>query len=139
MDCYVTRPQSLASSSPADPFTMMDPVLGMEDTGVHAPVTDQTPRANTPPAQAALTPDLLYEKLQNLLLQITHSMAVEVGKIAAELRGEIAQIGECTGALKHKFDDVVNYVQVLEEENHSFKHSVSQLQLQQEDLENRER
>lgn len=34
---------------------------------------------------------------------------------------------------------MVNYVQVLEEENHSLKHSISQLQLQQEDLENRER
>lgn len=66
-------------------------------------------------------------------------MAAEVGKITLELRGEIAQIGERTEALEHKFDEMVNYVQVLEEENHSLKHSVSQLHLQQEDLENMER
>lgn len=41
--------------------------------------------------------------------------------------------------LETKFDDLIQYVQALEEENSTLKHGVSQLQLQQEDLENRER
>lgn len=63
-----------------------------------------------------------------------------MGKIFQELWGrQITHIGERTDALENKFDDLVQYVQVLKEENSVLKHLVSQLQLQQEDLENRER
>lgn len=53
--------------------------------------------------------------------------------------GEIAQIGEHADALETKYDDLMQYVQALEEENSALKHTVSQLKLQQEDMENRER
>lgn len=36
-------------------------------------------------------------------------------------------------------DELVNYVQVLEEDSHTLKQQISQLHSQQEDLENRER
>lgn len=52
------------------------------------------------------------------------------GKLAQELWGEIPHIGECSDALETKFDKLVQYVHVLEEDNASS---------QQEDLENRER
>lgn len=57
-----------------------------------------------------------------------------MGKIFQELGGELAQIGERTEALETKFEDLVQYAHVLEEENVALKHTVSQLQLQQEDL-----
>lgn len=58
-----------------------------------------------------------------------------MGKLSHKLRGEITQIGECTDALVTKFDDLVQYVLALEEKNSALKHTVSQLQLQQEDQE----
>lgn len=85
-----------------------------------------------------LTPDMLYEKFQTLLLQLTCNISQEVGKLSQELRGEIDKIGECTDMLETKFDDMIEYVHVLEEDNSSLKHSVSQMQLHQEDLENRQ-
>lgn len=62
-----------------------------------------------------------------------------MGRISRELRGEIDQLGNHRATLETKFDETINYMQALEEENASLKHSVFQLQLQQEDLENRER
>lgn len=83
--------------------------------------------------------EVLDLKMQALLQSLTHNIAKEVGKLAHELRGEIDQLGECTDTLESKFDDMVQYVHVLEEENAILKNAVSQLQIQQEDLENRER
>lgn len=135
----ITRPQFSASSSLANPFATIDPLLGTEEAGNPAPATEQVSGSKPPSVQAILTPDILDEKLQNLLLQITRNIAAGVGKISLELRGEITQIGERADALQNKFDEMVNYVQALEEENYTLKLSVSQLQLQQKDLENRER
>lgn len=90
-----------------------------------------------PPCKSLLTPELLDEKLQVLLLQLTHNISQEVGKIPQELREEIDQIGERTDMLETKFYDMIQYVHAQEEENSSLKHS--QLQLHQEDMENRER
>lgn len=59
------------------------------------------------------------------------------GQDHPRIEGGNHQIGDRTDALENKFDDLVNYVQLLEEENSTLKHS--QLQLQREDLENRER
>lgn len=58
--------------------------------------------------------------------------------MSLELRGEIDQLGESIHTLETKFDNIVQYVHLLEEENSALKHTVSQLQLQHEDLENRE-
>lgn len=55
-----------------------------------------------------------------------------MSKLATELTGEINQIGEHTDTLEYKMDEMVNYVQVIEEENHTLRQSVSQLQLQQD-------
>lgn len=52
--------------------------------------------------------------------------------------GEMDQLRECTETLENTFGDLVQYVHVLEEENFTLKHVVFQLQLQQDDLENRE-
>lgn len=63
---------------------------------------------------------------------------MEVGKLDQELQGGITMLGEHTNHLKSKFDFLVQYVNVLEEDNLLLKHTVSQIQLQLEDLENRE-
>lgn len=86
-----------------------------------------------------VTVAVLDSKLNSLLHDLTHSIAKEVGKIAHKLRGEIDQIGEHTNTLENKFDELTQYVHVLEEDNSCLKHTISQLQLQQEDLENCER
>lgn len=86
-----------------------------------------------------VTVAVLDLKLQSLLQDLTHNIAREVGKIPHELRGEIDQLGERTDTLENKFDKLTQYVHVLEEDNAAMRHTVSQLQLQQEDLENRER
>lgn len=100
------------------------------------------------PSQHSLPPDhpvdvvtvaVLDAKLNSLLHDLTRSIPKEVGKIAHELRGEIDQLGERTNTLENKFDELTQYVHVLEEDNSNLKHTVSLLQLQQEDLENRER
>lgn len=88
-----------------------------------------------PPYITASVLDELHAFLQN----IPCSISVEVGIISQELRGEKALIGECTDHLETKFDDLVQYVHVLEEENLSSNLNVSQIQLQEEDLENRQR
>lgn len=81
---------------------------------------------------------MLDDKLHTLLQALTHIMAQEVGKLAKGLRGEITQLGERTDTLETKFNELVQYVQVLEEDNATIKHTVPQLQAQQKDLENRE-
>lgn len=40
--------------------------------------------------------------------------------------------------MENKFDELIQYVHVLEDDNAALKHTVSRIQLQQEDLENRE-
>lgn len=80
------------------------------------------------PLQGTFTPltaDVLDTKLQSLLQAITHNIAQEVGKLAKELRGEIDQLGDRTDILETKFDELVQYVQVLEEDNATIKHSVT--------------
>lgn len=79
-----------------------------------------------PTQHSVLTPEILDNKLQTLLHQLTRN----IGSLAQELRGEISQIGEHTDALKTKCDELVQYVQALEEENAALKHPVSQMQLQ---------
>lgn len=143
MERYITRPQPAASILPTDPFAAMDPLLGADKADKHPPVVTQSLDFSPSPPQETLTPAILDAKLdaklQLLLQQIAHTVSTEISKLAAELRGEINQIGERTDALEYKFDKMVNYVQAIEEENHNLRHTVSQLQLQQEDLENRER
>lgn len=48
-------------------------------------------------------------------------------------------MGERTDTLENKFDELTQYVHVLEEDNATMKHTISQLQLQQKYLEKRER
>lgn len=92
MGRYVTRPQTSASSSLADPFTTMDPLLGAEEAGNPPPPVIQVSGLISSSAPAVLTPDILDAKLdiklQLLLQQITQSCAAEVSKISEELRGE---------------------------------------------------
>lgn len=102
------------------PFTSMDLLLGVKYADSAMPAIPGTP---SPPPQGVLTPDILDEK-QALLHQITRNIAVEVGKISQDLWGEITQIGEHTDALENTIVDLVQYVQVLEEENSALKHSV---------------
>lgn len=78
-------------------------------------------RGHPPPP---LTAEILDASLQSLLQAITHNIAQEVGK---ELRGEIGQLGERNDTLESKFDELVQYVQVLEEDNAIMKHLVTQL------------
>lgn len=116
-----------------DIFPLVDPSLFMEDSS-------QRPQPPVSPATLLpVTVDVLDTKLQALLHNITHNITKEVNKLAHELRGEIDQLGERTDHLETKFDDMVQYVHVLEEENAGLKNAVSLLQTQQEDLENRER
>lgn len=70
-----------------------------------------------------LTVEVLDDRLQALLGNIIRSISTEVGKIAQELGGEIAQLDELTDHLETKFNDLIQYIQVLEEENHSLKHT----------------
>lgn len=139
MERYVTRPQLASSNSSANPFALLDPSLDSEDAASPSLTSSQNPATILSPSNMILTPDILDSKLQLLLQQITSNVSAEVNKLAAELRGEITQIGDRTDTLENKFDEMVNYVQAIEEENHNLRLSVSQLQLQQEDLENRER
>lgn len=88
---------------------------------------------------AAITVGVLDAKLQSLLKDLTNNIAREVGEIVHELRGEITYFGERTDTLENEFDELVQYVHVLEEDNATLKHTVSQIQIQQEGLENRER
>lgn len=86
-----------------------------------------------------ITVDIRDSKLHALLQDLTSNVSKEMGKLAHELRGEFAHIGERTDVLESKFDDLIQCVHVLEEDNAGLKKSISQLQSQQEDLENRER
>lgn len=136
MERFLLRPQSPASSSPADPPDPADLPLTTEGTPQGNPMLQQTQLSES---TVMVTVAVLDLKLQTLLQDLTHNIAKEVGKIAKELRGEIDQLGECTDTLENKFDELVQYVHVLEEDNATIKHTVSQLQLQQKDLENRQR
>lgn len=116
MDRYITRPQAAVSSSPTDPFASMDPLLGMDDADTHTADTQIL----------APIPSISQEFLIPAILD-------------AKLDAKLNQIGERTDALEYKLDEMVNYVQAIEEENYNPRHTVSQLQVQQEDLENRAR
>lgn len=97
---------------------------------------------STPPFpdnSVTVTVAVLDSKLQSLLQDLTRNFTVAVGKLAQELRGEIDQLGDRTDTLESKFDELVKYVHVLEEDNVTLKQSIFQVQSQQEDLENRER
>ena len=138
MDRFVLRPHSPAPSSitgttdPPDLPSVVDPSLFAEQPA-------SQPSASTLPAMSApVTENVLDQKLQALLQNLTNNIAKEVNKLAHELRGEIDQLGERTDTLETKFDDMVQYVHALEEENATLKNAVTQLQIQQEDLENRE-
>lgn len=58
MDRYITGPQSLASSSPADPFAAMDPSLGMEEADNPPVTTGHTSGPVLSSAQGVLTPEI---------------------------------------------------------------------------------
>lgn len=133
MERFLTRPASPVSISQEDPFEHIHVLMAKSFSQTISPVLQ------TYSSQSLLTPEMLDEKLQTLLLQLTRNISQVVGKLSQQLRGEIDQIGECTDMLEHKFDDMIQYMQFLEEENSSLEHSVSQLQLHQEDLEKRER
>lgn len=133
MDRYLNKPASSTSSGGRDAQGTQEHLES--ETGS---LFDNTPTP-TQGSPAPLTADILDTKLQSLLQAITHNIAQEVGKLAKELRGEIDQLGDRTDTLENKLDELVQYVQVLEEDNAAIKHSVTQLQAQQEDLENRER
>lgn len=96
----------------------MDPLLGAE-SAMLAP-----PAETLPATQYTLTPQLLDEKLQALSHQLTCNITLNVRKISQELHEEIAQVGEHTDALETKYDDLVQYVQALEEENSALKYTV---------------
>lgn len=117
MDRYVTRPQSSGLKFPADPFATMDPLLVTEEDGNPPPPVIQVSGLISSYAPAFLTPNILDAKLDAKLQlqQITQSILAEVSKISVKLRGEITQIGERTDKLEHKFDEMVNYVQAIEE------------------------
>lgn len=83
-----------------------------ENTNISAPIPMQS-------SEPYVTISILYDCLQALL------------------QGW-AKLDERTDQLETTFDDLIQHVYVLEEENLSLKHNVSQLQLQQ-DLENRDR
>lgn len=132
MDRFLHRPSSMASRSQdgaQDPPERSEPMKGTLFDTVPMPL-----QGSSPP----LTAEVLDTKLHSLLQAISHNIAHEMGKLAKELRGEIGQLGDRTDTLESKFDELVQYVQVLEEDNAAMKHSVTQLQAQQEDLENRE-
>lgn len=133
MDRFLNRSSSTALGALGD--TWITPKQPELNTGT---LFDITP---TPTSGASLPPlsvDVLDVKLQSLLQAITHNIAQEVGKnLAKELRGEIGQLEERTDSLEYKFNEMVQYVQVLEEDNATIKNTVTQLQAQQEDLENR--
>lgn len=133
MERFLYRLQSPASNTPTEPTDAAD--LLASALGIfHMGNTSQ----QTNPAKA-VTVAVLDLKLQTLLQDLTSNIAKEVGRIVQELRGEIDQLRECTATLENKFDETVQYMHALEEENAFLKHTVSQIQLQQEDLENRER
>lgn len=132
---YLHRPQSLASSAAVGPADPAEPRLTFEKT---PPVAYRSQQSQASNIIDVVTVAVLDLKLQSLLQDLTHNIAREVGKIAHELRGEIDQLGEPTDPLKNKFDELTQNVHVLEEDNAAMRHTVSQLQLQQEDLENRE-
>lgn len=132
MERFLHRSSSTASS---DRDNAQDPPEHSEhETGMLTDLTHTPMQGPSPP----LTPDNLDTKLQSLLQAITHNIVLEAGKLAKELRVEIGQLGDRTDTLESKFDELVQYVQVLEDDNVAIKHSVTQLQAQQEDLENRE-
>lgn len=132
MERFLYRPQSPASSNSADSPAAADHLAPMPGT----------PRINLlaqhSDTDESVTVAVLDLKLQTLLQDLTRNIS-KVGKIAQELRGEIDQLGARTDTLENKFDKIVQYLHVLEEDNAILKHTVSQIQLQQEDLENRER
>lgn len=136
MERFLTRPATPASSTQGDPEEMLGTFL-REDPPAPAQ-SASGPLAPSAP-MSILTPELLDEKLQALLHHLTHIISQAVGKNSQKLKGEIDQLGERTDNLETKFDDLVQYVHVLEEENSTLKHAVTQLQSQQENLENRER
>lgn len=135
MDRYLTRSQSSVSILQWN----LGPActLIVEDSSQPVP-----PSQHALPSKTILTPELLVDiNLQAFAQQLTRGIAQKVGKISRELGGggEIDQLGERTVTLETKFNETIHYLQTLEEENACLKYSVSQLQLQQQDLENRER
>ena len=138
MDRFLRKSSSPISGTPAtdvdsaDALPLVDPTLFVENLP-HKQRPPELPTMSSP-----ITVEVLDAKLQTLLHSLTQNITKEVGKLAHELRGEIDQLGERTDTLESKFDNMVQYVHVIEEENANLKNLVSQLQIQ-EDLENRER
>lgn len=132
MEQFLLRMPSLASGTQDDPPEPTDPLTLMDGLPIGGP-----PLPLKGPA-VAVTVEVLDVKLQTLLQDLTHNIIREVGKIAHELKGEITQLGGRTDTLENKFDELVQYVHILEEDNAALKHTVSPIQIQQEDLENRE-
>ena len=133
MERFLYRSQSPAPNTPAERAEVADSMAS-------APGTLPAGYLSQPQSPAeAVTVTVLDLKLQTLLQDLTRNITKEVGKLAQELRGEIDQLGERTATLETKFDETIQYMHALEEEYAYLKHTVSQIQLQQEDLENRER
>lgn len=98
MERLITRPTFLVSFTKEDPSEQLGVFLG-ENRSIPAPST------NRPPApQSVFTLELLDEKLQALLHQLTHTIFQAVGNISQELRDEIDHLGESTDTLETKFD-----------------------------------
>lgn len=132
MDCYLLRLACLAPSAQKEPPEPTDPLASTEGTypgGSPIPLAEPT---------SAATVKVLDMKLHDLLHDLTHDITKEMGKISQELSCEVTHLGECTDTLETKFDELVQYDHVLEEDNAALKHTVSQFQMQQEDLENRQ-
>lgn len=129
---FLLRPVFPGSSAQDNPPDPMDQLATGGGNPLHVPHS-QPPGSLTP-----LTAEVLDAKLNSLLENITHNISLKVGKIAQELREEIDHLGERTDTLETKFDELVQYVHVLEEDNVYLKHTVTQIHMQQDDLENRE-
>lgn len=133
MEKFIMHSASTASSKPAPPAEHTD-----ISTDRMAEISHSS-SIQTHSSSPCLMVDILDDKPHTLLQNISHIISAEVGKIAQELRGEIALVKEGTDNLETKFNDLLQYVHMPEEDNHTLKQQVSQLQFQQEDLENRER
>lgn len=138
IDRFVCRPQSPDSGNlmnmedPPDALPLVDSSLFTEKHSRQPKATDQSSMA------ALVTVEVLDLRLQTLLQSLTNNIAKEVSKLAHEFRGEIDHLGERTDTLETKFDDMVQYVHVLEYENATLKNAMMQLLMQQKDLKNRE-
>lgn len=110
MDRFSNRPSSTASETPENSQTTSEqPELNTSTLFDNAPTP--TSGLSTP-----LTAEVLDVKLRTLLQAITHNITQKVGKLAKELRGEVDQ-------LEYKFDEMVHYVPVLEEDNAAIKNT----------------